>query len=341
MDTPREIQTAQDLLSAAANHDIQKLQTLLYSLPPTINDHDTGNSPIHVAIHACADDTCSIESGARTVECLLRNGAIWNDLNHDNETPGCLAKRLGLQEIYELIVDAGVRAELLFRTLARLEEKSSNNQIQSCYVDTPGEIKREDPNEKQTAAAAIELNNNTAYLSQPLTFSENKLVDSDGNAVMMTWERQLMERHAASLLPHRGLRVLNIGFGMGIIDNFFQDQKPSTHHIIEAHPNVLKHMQETGWMEKPGVVVHRGRWQEALPRMVQSAKEPACFDAIYFDTFAEGYEEMREFFSTWVAQLLDTSGRFGFFNGMGADRQIIYDVYSKVIEPTFPNRYST
>jgi protein arginine N-methyltransferase 2 len=30
--------------------------------------------------------------------------------------------------------------------------------------------------------------------------------------------------------------------------------------------------------------------------------------------------------------LLDEKGRFGFFNGLGADRKVCYDVYGKVVE---------
>lgn len=30
--------------------------------------------------------------------------------------------------------------------------------------------------------------------------------------------------------------------------------------------------------------------------------------------------------------LLESGGRFGFFHGLGADRQICYDVYTKVVE---------
>ena len=48
---------------------------------------------------------------------------------------------------------------------------------------------------------------------------------------------------------------------------------------------------------------------------------------------------MREFFSEWVIQLLDPAGGedgdgglFGWYNGLGADRQICYDVYTKVAE---------
>ena len=63
------------------------------------------------------------------------------------------------------------------------------------------------------------------------------------------------------------------------------------------------------------------------------------FDAIYFDTFAEEYKALREFFTEYVIGLLDPAGgpqadggNFGFFNGMGADRQIVKDVYNKIVE---------
>ena len=118
---------------------------------------------------------------------------------------------------------------------------------------------------------------------------------------------------------------------MGIIDTLFQDKKPAVHHIIEAHPDVLAKMKQDGWYEKPGVVVHEGRWQDVLPKLGQSQEE-ISFDAIFFDTFAEEYSALREFFSEGVVQFLDSNGKFGFFNGLGADRQVCYDVYQKVAE---------
>jgi hypothetical protein len=54
------------------------------------------------------------------------------------------------------------------------------------------------------------------------------------------------------------------------------------------------------------------------------------FDAIYFDTFAEDYKALREFFSERAVQLLDAESHMAFFNGMGADRQVCHDVYNQV-----------
>ena len=45
-----------------------------------------------------------------------------------------------------------------------------------------------------------------------------------GEAVMMGWETPLMERHAAIICASGG-DVLNVGFGMGIIDGFIQTHK--------------------------------------------------------------------------------------------------------------------
>jgi type IV protein arginine methyltransferase len=170
---------------------------------------------------------------------------------------------------------------------------------------------------------------NAAYLEAPLTIDPNRILDSAKNGVMMAWETPIMERTAALLAPEPGLRILNIGHGMGTIDTFFQETSPTAHHIIEAHPSILVLMQEGGWHEKPSVTIHAQKWQEAVPALVAQG---VIFDAIYFDTFAEDYKALRDFFSDSVLGLLDDGGRWGFFNGLGADRQVCYDVYGKVLE---------
>ena len=45
-------------------------------------------------------------------------------------------------------------------------------------------------------------------------------------------------------------RVLNVGFGMGIIDGALQRRGPGEHVIIEAHPRVYEAMQAAGWTDK-------------------------------------------------------------------------------------------
>jgi protein arginine N-methyltransferase 2 len=136
----------QEILLAASQHNIPKLRQLLRSNnvgaenPANVKDPETGYTPLHAAIAACEPDdegeedskTTAVngeegkEDGelalaSETVKFLLQEGAIWNDLDKNDETPGCLARRFGLSELYELMVDAGVRAELLFNRLEGYE----------------------------------------------------------------------------------------------------------------------------------------------------------------------------------------------------------------------------
>jgi len=342
----------QRLLLAAANHDVRAVRDLLRTTQVTVQDADTGFTPLHAAIAAFddADDEGEaadtdmngvpvadqeeirkreLEAAEETVRVLLQHGAIWNDLDNNNETPGCIAWRLGLKGLYEQIVDAGVRAELLLTRMGEYQPLADDDDEEQEGNSQAGV--QQEPNVRSSSTPVDPSASNEAYLSSNLTFTPTNLLDSATNGVMMSWETPIMERHASLLLPKEGLRVLNIGHGLGIVDNFFQSHSPSVHHIIEAHPDVLSRMKRQGWYDKPGVVVHEGRWQDVLPKLAQDSGE-LVFDAIFFDTFAEGYSALREFFSESVVQFLDSEGKFSYFNGLGADRQVCYDVYIKVAE---------
>jgi type IV protein arginine methyltransferase len=54
-----------------------------------------------------------------------------------------------------------------------------------------------------------------------------------------------MEAHA-HVVCCRGGDVLNVGFGMGIVDSAIQRRAPRTHTIIEAHPDVHRRMLDSG-----------------------------------------------------------------------------------------------
>jgi protein arginine N-methyltransferase 2 len=380
--------TEQEILLAATNHDLDSLRRLLRTPKGSANvvDSDTGMTPLHAAIAACepdddtaqdkkdmdVDEAATLNDSAleedealKTVKYLLENGAIWNDLDDNNETPGCLALRLGLKKCYEAMVEAGVRAELLlsrldgFEMLAQYEDDSEEEEeeegfeiietengdsLQASMVEieesapelvgpdgtVPGsdsvpELVQIDENGQETKVDV----NSEDYLASELTFKGDRLLDADKNGVMMSWETDIMQKTVDRLCPEPGLRVLNVGHGMGIIDGIFQDKKVAVHHIIEAHPDVLARMRKDGWYEKPGVVIHEGRWQDVVTQLVEQNQ---VFDGIYFDTFAEEYKALKEFFTEYVIGLLDPEGRFGFFNGLGADRQVCYDVYTRVVE---------
>lgn len=120
------------------------------------------------------------------------------------------------------------------------------------------------------------------------------LLDDDDDAVMMEWERPIMEAHASILTGGgtRGKRVLNVGFGLGIVDGALQEHGPSLHVIIEAHPTVYKKMVDDGWTEREGVRVCYGRWQDELPKLIEEGVE---FDGIFYDTYGEHFTDLEDF----------------------------------------------
>ncbi|CAD6447111.1 19491efb-8c08-4b95-b33b-697bf766285e-CDS [Sclerotinia trifoliorum] len=354
--------TTQAILLAAANHDLPALKPLL-RVPgaASVQDPETGFTPLHAAIASCEDSPSpeDIEAAKATIKELFLSGAIWNDLDTNNETPGCLAYRLGRKELYELVVDAGVRAEILMNLMGGYEELSDGeddeeDEVEEMEMETgdgvqivaDGEkITAEDTAEESVEQVEVEVPkkdvNSADYLQSKLEFTDDKLLDADANGVMMAWEATIMQRTVDLLIPASSppLRILNIGFGMGIIDTMFASASPASHHIIEAHPDVLAHLQTPGhkfgkeWEasapEEGSYKIHAGRWQEILPTLLE---ENLQFDVIYFDTFGESYMELKKFFSEYVIGLLSENGKFSFFNGLGADRKVCYDVYTKVAE---------
>lgn len=99
-----------------------------------------------------------------------------------------------------------------------------------------------------------------------MSFSEDKLMDSESKAVMMAWENPLMEAHAKAVCSGGG-HVLNIGFGMGLVDSAIQRYAPASHTIVEAHPEVYERMLSSGWGQKESVKIVFGRWQDVLPQL--------------------------------------------------------------------------
>ncbi|EPE05794.1 arginine n-methyltransferase 2 [Ophiostoma piceae UAMH 11346] len=382
----------QAILRAAWRHDLPAIKPFL-SGPgkASCSDPTTGETPLHAAIRSLGPVTESDEKDAKdeaeteavkTVEHLLLYGAIWNDVDDNNETPGCVAWRLGRKGVYEVMLRAGMRAEMLFAILDGYEELGSEGEDddnddemaegETGDVDVNAEADAEaeaeaDANdnvneaetEDVTATTAKPASEDAPYLESKLTLVDGKLVDAAGNGVMMAWEKDIMRRSVDAMLGDgdaaKGKRVLNIGFGLGIIDSMIAATQPARHHVIEAHPEVLARIdaasasgaatstggsddhaaefgaawEATSTVEPGAYKIQRGRWQDICPKLLA---EGELYDAIYFDTFGEDYSELHRFFSDYIPGLLDDQGVFGFFNGLGADRRICYDVYTRVVE---------
>ncbi|KAI1208951.1 arginine N-methyltransferase 2 [Annulohypoxylon truncatum] len=368
------------ILYHAWHHDLSGLKPLLTAPESArVQEPTTGESPLHAAVRSCApanqgelgggsDAATDVEEHAKAVvHELFMSGGIWNGLDDNDETPGCVAARLGLKGLYTLCIEAGVRAELLFGLLDGYEELESDDGEEDEEDEEDGsneEVLGEEEGEgakpeaeaggaEEAAAVGEEEHvfvskraqgpnvNSEDYLRSNLTYSDGKLVDSAQNGVMMAWETSIMRASVDALLPDlpAGRKILNIGFGMGIIDSMFAETKPSKHHIIEAHPAVLEHINgsdskfgkewEAGGPSDGAYKVHAGKWQDVVPKLLEQGE---TYDAIYFDTFGEDYNQLRLFFTEYVPSLLEEEGRFGFFNGLGADRKICYDVYTQVVE---------
>ena len=112
------------------------------------------------------------------------------------------------------------------------------------------------------------------YFKQKLTYTEEgELLDDHGNAIMMEWERPIMKEQAKTTTS-KGGRVLNIGFGMGIIDSYIAETDGVIEHwIIEPHPDVQREMMKRGWLTKANCICN-------YATQIQSSGEPITVQAV-------------------------------------------------------------
>jgi protein arginine N-methyltransferase 2 len=191
------------------------------------------------------------------IEWLLSEKHPYNLTDKNEITAGELALKNNHTKVYERLVEEGVRTELLIRALKK------------AFGDD------EDDEANKIA--------NEAYLNQKLHYDDNKLMDENNDAIMMMWEAPLMVEHAKVMCPKEGLNVINVGFGLGLIDTELQKYNPKNHYIIEAHPDVYAHMLKLGWDKKPGVKILFGRWQDMVSKL------DILFDGVFFDTYGGIY----------------------------------------------------
>jgi hypothetical protein len=140
------------------------------------------------------------------------------------------------------------------------------------------------------------------YLERSLIIKKNgDIYDEYNIPVMMGWEKPLMEE-SGKIICSNGGDILNIGYGMGLIDNVIETQKINSHWIIEAHPEIQKIMLQQGWLKKSHVKSIFGTWQDICPYLPE-------FDGIYFDTYSE---DTIEFFEK-IHHIVKPKGIFSFF----------------------------
>ena len=328
----------------------------------------TTTTPLHIICSHIPNDASDDEIDIinQMVEILLEYGAGWCLTDINDDTPGCILirRKLNNTPIYNQIVAAGVRAELLLRKVSEydmeiIEDTDDLNHEQFEGIQgeetTKEERKEEEPSsvpdlsdeqkvEKPKEAFKEDPSSNQeTYLKTKLEYKDGALVTKDRkDGVMMSWETDLMRMGCDSLFKGANIddekddevNILNIGFGMGIIDTMINKKNPTKQYICEAHPDVLAKLRRDGWYEKPNVVILEGRWQEQLNKLLSEGN--VFFNGIYYDTYSEHYEDMLELFDI-VVGILKPHGVFSFFNGLGADRQVVYEVYKQLVEMDLAN----
>ncbi|EPS71860.1 hypothetical protein M569_02898 [Genlisea aurea] len=224
---------------------------------------------------------------------LLDCGAPWNALSPNGLSAGDFAMENGHQSVYNILLNAGIQAELILNSIARKDEGNGTS--------------------------------NMSYLEDRVAFSEDKVMDTERKAVMMAWEGPLMEAHAKAVCSVGGGDVLNIGFGMGLVDTAIQQYSPKSHTIVEAHPEVYDRMVRDGWDKKHNVKIVFGRWQDVISQL-------ESYDGIFFDTYGEYYEDMRDFHGH-LPKLLKRGGGgvYSFFNGLCGSNPFFHVVYCEVV----------
>lgn len=285
--SPEDVQ----LVLAAGRGDCDAARRLLAEggADPCYQDNNTGMSVLMAA---------AASGSVATVRLLLENGAPWNAIDRKYHCAGEYATWNGHQAVVDLLLDHAAASELLLGALL---------------------------SEERALGAVTDLQRE--YMRQRLSYCDggegDLLLDGEGYAVMMAWEQPLMEQHAKFVCPQPGLRVLNVGFGMGIVDTELQKLGPASHTIIEAHPDVLAKMRDQGWPDRPGVRIVPGRWQDVIDQL-------GPFDGVFFDTYAEDDLDLHSFHSH-LPRLLAPGGRYAFYNGMCPDNVFFHAVACEVV----------
>ncbi|KAF8070492.1 S-adenosyl-L-methionine-dependent methyltransferase [Lyophyllum atratum] len=304
--------------SIIADEPIETIKAIIDSDAPLWYQNSAeGMSPLHASAYM---------QNAELARILIERGALWNAVDNLKNTAGDISLSLNDLQTYNIIRDAGIRAELLLSLLSSKASIESSSSLILREADL-------------SAAGSTET-----FLSSKLKYTQDThgqdicllKVGEEEIGVMMGWEQEIMEDTVRKLCDgHHNtqkLKVLNIGFGLGIIDSLFQSlpTRPIEHVIIEPHPDVLQHMKDRGWHEKPGVTILEGKWQDLLES--DAILGAGGFDVIYTDTFSEDYGELRQFFEHLPDLLAGPESRFSFFNGLGATNALFYDVYTHIAE---------
>jgi protein arginine N-methyltransferase 2 len=149
------------------------------------------------------------------------------------------------------------------------------------------------------------------YLDKQLTFQASKIFFPDNTsrtgekAVMMDWEDPIMYA-SAQYVAENGGNILEIGFGLGISANHIQSYSPTSHTIIEIHPDIATIAKS--WAEgKSGVHILEGDWYNIREQIQANAP----YDGIFYDAYGDSNIKHLIEFCTLI---INPGGRFTLWN---------------------------
>lgn len=358
---PSRIARNLELHLAAESGDLALIKSLLSSSPRPDDGDDEGGVDVWYedpsssgwsALHFAAEG-----GHLEVVKVLLRHGAIWNAVDANGVTAAEVARSMNYDKVYEVIFEEGVRQTLLLsllqgqKELDSEEEEEEEEGPEAKKAKTEGTaITNADGTLITLKPCASDVANDTAkYLSTPLRFvpdplGQTRCLDKDNNMVMAPWETDIMRLSTTLLLSpppipsnQTTLSVLNVGFGLGIIDSIIQQHNPTRHVIIEAHPDAIAYARTLGFDQKLGVEIFEGRWEDYIKDSddendIARMAALGTFDAIYWDTYSQDYSDIKRFFEALPNLLNGPESRFSFFHGLGATNQFFYDIYTRISE---------
>lgn len=322
---PSRVARNLELHLAAEAGDIPLLRTLLSPSSPSSSDSDNDDGGVDVwyedpssagwsALHFAAEG-----GHLEAVNLLLRHGALWNAVDAHGYTAAQVAWSMNHERCYQAIFDEGVRQTLLLNALQSQDDDEE-------MVETDGTaVTSADGTRMILKPSSRDVANDTEkYLSTKLRFVPDSLgqvrcLDEDNNMVMAPWETDIMRTTASLLCENQpeGFTVLNVGFGLGIIDTLIQTYEPKRHVIIEAHPDAIAYAKSLGFDKMEGVELFEGRWEDWVrdsddEEAVQRMMELGSFDAVYWDTYSQDYKDVKKFFDALPNILNGPESRFSF-----------------------------
>ena len=143
------------------------------------------------------------------------------------------------------------------------------------------------------------------YSKLPVTI-QNRVLSHSMSPVIMSYQEEYLMLKSAEVVCQNGGDILNVGYGLGIVDDFIRNQTINSHHIIEIHPQLYQNAVDAGFQN-----VHLGDWRDVIQTFIDQGKK---FNGIYFDTHNFGAVDEWYDFVQQVDSILAPGGIFSYFN---------------------------